>query len=236
MRLFVLAGLALAIAPASSDAKCAFWGLTPKVVSGDIELPADGGIVVALDPTMDGKLDPGDGVVQPTWKLRVGKTRVAPVIEVLAPGLAVYRAPAGTAGAFQLDNGTDVVGKARAGTAKRDKLAAPVVKTIIYEGTVGGRRPSANITLTFDGGIPTGAVAIVIADAKGTPRSFGTIERGKDVIGFSRERCMAMPNGTVESKPGDKVVVYWIDEAGRRSDATKPIAVGGKVQTLQGGE
>jgi hypothetical protein len=37
-----------------------------------------------------------------------------------------------------------------------------------------------------------------------------------------------VPNDTVESKPGDKVTLFWVDAAGRMSPASKAITVTGK--------
>lgn len=217
-----------ALAP-TADAKCAFWGLTPKVLAGagDAPIAKDGGILVAALPSQEGGLDKGDAA-QPPWKFRGRGGLVAATVEAIAPGLAVFRPGAG--GTLDLeDDKHALVGKAHVDAAAPAKLAAPKVKTVTYAGERDGRRPWGQLTVELDGAIPAGAVAIVAADASGKARSWGRITAGQPLLAFETRRCRALPNGTVESSPGDKVTLFWVDASGRKSDLSKPIVVGGKV-------
>ncbi|MCW5803645.1 MAG: hypothetical protein KIT31_14780 [Deltaproteobacteria bacterium] len=212
-----------------ADAKCAYWGLLPSVLAGpgDAPIAKDGGILVAAVPSERGTLDKGDAA-QPPWKFRGRGGLVAATVEALAPGLAVFRPGAG--GTLDLeDDKHALVGKAHVDAAATARLGAPKVKTVTYTGESGGRRAWARVTVELDGAIPTGAVAIVAADASGKARSWGRIAAGEPLVAFESRTCQALPNGTAASRPGDKVTLFWVDASGRKSDLSRPIVVGGKV-------
>jgi hypothetical protein len=68
----------------------------------------------------------------------------------------------------------------------------------------------------------------VIADAKGKARSWRRVKAGEaSVLGYSLTRCRVLANGTVESKPGDKITAFWVDASGRPSKHSRPIAIAG---------
>lgn len=229
MRSAALVVLALAIAPSASDAKCAFYTLEPKILNSGVELASDGGLIVAAEPHQGGTSAEGDVAMQKDWRVRTATYKIAPTIDLLAPGLAVYHPPVKESRFELVDDKGTVLGKAKLATTARAKLAPPKLKAVAHEGTSVGRRPWARVTVTLDGDAPAGAIAIVLADSKGTPRSWGKIQKGEPLYAYSRNRCEVISNGTVESMPGDKVVAFWVDETGRRSDASAVITVGGTV-------
>ena len=212
------------ISPGMAEAKCAMSHLRPQVLT--TQASAGGGIVVATEQVPYDVKDEGDAV-QPTWKLQIGGATSVPKIDVIAPGLAVYRLPAAAGDATLLD-GTTVIAKVTTIRTQPVQLVAPKVKGVRHEKTV-GRRSSAYTIVALDGAVPAGVVAMVLADTKGKARSFGLVEAGaKEITVYAHGRCGVVPNDSVESKPGDKVTLFWVDASGRVSPATKAVTVTGK--------
>ncbi len=211
----------LALAPYAA-ADCALMGITPKVLTKpDAVLASDGGIVVGAIPEDRGKLEDGDIAVQPTWRFVVQRGTITPAIESLAPGLAVYRT---SADAFQLKNDkAETLSSVTRTADKRAMLTAPKVKSIKYDAPI-SRRSIVRIEVTLDGTAPAGVIALVLADAKGKPKSWGPTD-GAVYYPYSQRDCFALPNGTVPSKKGDKVTLFWVDEHGRKSAFTKPMTI-----------
>lgn len=217
-----LALLLVLLVPAAADADCAMMGLQPKILTTpDAVLAADGGIVVGAEAVVQGgSLADGDVAVQPAWRFVVPKGTLAPQIDVLAPGLAVYRA------SYELLELVDGDGKALAKakrSMKRDKLPAPKVKSIKWDAPM-SRRQIQRVEVTLDGPPPAGAIALVLADAKGKSKSWGTVA-GTVFYPYLSRDCLTLPNGTVPSKKGDKVTLVWIDDSGRKSAFTKPLVI-----------
>ena len=212
----------LVVIPASANADCGMMGLLPKVLSApDVALAADGGIVVGAVSEDRGPLEDGDIAVQKTWKFTVPRGTITPSIDSLAPGLAVYKT---SADAFTLENDKgDVLAKATRTDDKRAKLAAPKVKTIKYDAPM-SKRSIVRIEVTVDGGAPAGAIALVLADAKGKPKSWGPVS-GAVFYPYLQRDCLTLPNGTLPSKKGDQVTLFWVDESGRKSTFTKPMTI-----------
>ncbi len=220
----------LALASSPVDAKCAMRHLRPKVVTTGT-IVAGGGFVVATDQVPYDVTDEGDAM-QPTWKLEAGGAQSAPAIDTLAPGLVVYRVP--MAGDVALVAGKTVLGRVTATKSNPATLAAPKVKGIRHDKML-GRRASAYTKVTLDAAPPAGAIAMVLTDAKGTARSFGLVEGpGTEVTVYEHSRCGVVPNDTIESKSGDKVKVFWVDQSGRVSPASKVLTVAGKTNDTGG--
>jgi hypothetical protein len=204
----------LAIAP-SADAKCARQGLTVEV------LPDASGGAIVMHSTTHVESKWGKDVT--TWTLRVDGDNVEPVIEVLAPGLSVYRLPRG-AKVGELVDGTTTLAKVTAVTAK--PLPAPKVKAVQHQLPVHrGKRGSTRTTVAITGSVPTDAVAIVITDAKGTPLSYGQITAGEPLEPYFHQRCGVLPNGTIEPTVGVAVRLFWVDKYGQASAKSAAIKV-----------
>jgi hypothetical protein len=216
----VLVGLALLL-PLDARADCAMLGLVPKVLTKpDATLAPDGGVVVGAVSQDRGPLDSGDIAMQPRWTFVVPMGTITPAIESLAPGLAVYKTSADN---VELRDETGaVLAKATHGAAV-DKLAAPKVKSIKYDAPM-SKRSIQRIEVMLDGAAPPGVIALVLADAKGTAKSWGPVA-GSVFYPYLRRDCLALPNGTVPSGKGDKVTLFWVDEHGRKSAFTKPMMI-----------
>ncbi len=212
----------LVLVPTTAGADCAMTGLVAKVLTQpDAVLAADGGIVVGAATEMRAPLDDGDVAVHADWQFVVPKGTITPQIESLAPGLAVYRASVDT---LELKTATgDALVKATRSGDKREKLAAPKIKSIKYDAPV-SRRSIQRVEVTLDGAAPTGAIALVLADAKGKAKSWGPVA-GAVLYPYLQRDCLALPNGTLPSAKGDKVTLFWVDESGRKSAATKPVVI-----------
>ena len=230
MRAALLAAVvAVTSAPHVVAADCAFVGLSPKVITpAGTVVPGDGGIVVAAMPDSQGRLDPGDPAVR-SWKIRIGSDTVKPPVDVIAPGLAVYRVAA--ANVFQVELVTDkgeVVATVKPSRTTGDALAAPSIKRAWFERT-GSRHGAQQVAVELGGARPAHVVALVLADAKGTPKSWTTIAdttaAGSPLFPYQARDCQALPNGTTPTKSGDTVTAFWVDAGGRRSPVSKPIVV-----------
>jgi hypothetical protein len=224
----MLRALAIAaiLVPATAHADCAMWGLAPKVLTpANGVVASDGGIVVAAVAESRGDLAPGDAAVQTGWRLRVGGSLVKPPIDKLAPGLAVYRAAVANSYKLELeDEKHAVVATVRPARDGGDALAAPKLRRVWFD-KLTGKRGGTRVGVELDGGTPAHAIALVLADAQGTPRSWALVDGSPTLYPYVTGDCRALPNGTIPSKPGDKVTLYWIDDAGRKSPASKPIEI-----------
>lgn len=218
MKLALLASLLLLSSKA--DADCALSGLVAKpVTTTGQSIPRDGGIVIAAVHDRSGTLDPGDAALKHTFKLAGGTT------ESLAPGLAVIRVA--KSGDLLDHQGKPVL----AVTTSKPllPLPAPMVKLVEHEAR-NHRRGVEHVYVTIDN-LSSAALAVVLEDAKGSPRSWGLVNgQPTRVAAYSQHDCMALPNGTLQSKLGDTVVVRYVDSYGRLSPRSKPIKiVGAKV-------
>lgn len=218
MKLVVLA-VALVSAARSADAKCAEQHLVPQV---EKDAP-NGAIVMTSSAPWD-----ADRVDASAWKVRANGTEVAPVIVTLAPGLVVYRLPAGTTTGELVDGKTTLATLGVLST-KVAKLPAPAVKAVQHWNNNDKRR-STKTTVTLVGEPPADAVAIVIADAKGKAMSFGKAQAfgrtaGQPLEVFSHSYCSLVPDGTVEPTVGARVTLFWVDKYGQVSAKSAPIKI-----------
>jgi hypothetical protein len=231
MHRWAFAAVFAAATPLSAEVAagdCASSGLGPRVLNAKTAAIVDGegGLVVgALD--MGGtKLESGDVSVQKTWQFNLRGKKATPKIETLAPGLSVYHVPPLDAPVELVDDKGAVLGALGKGI-KVPRMEAPKVKGIAHESGT-GRRYHVQVGVTLDGVAPAGVVALVLADASGKPRSWTKVDpKARTLYPFSVHSCVIVPSGTVPSTAGDRIVLYWIDAAGRKSEATKVLTIRG---------
>lgn len=223
MKLALLATLTLSLAGSRADADCAMIGLTAKPVTApNTAIPLDGGIVIAAVPEMRGELEAGDAAEKHPFSF---KAVAHPLMRKLAPGLIAIGIPP------RNDELLDASGKSvlafKLNKATVEVGAAPAVKAIEFEKFM-GRRSSEQVFVTIDG-LPADTIAIVLADAKGTPKSWGLVKdpgnTGGRYIAFRSRDCLSLPNGTKPTKGGDQVTVMLVDALGRLTPASKPMTV-----------
>ncbi|MEO8704762.1 MAG: hypothetical protein ABI867_32195 [Kofleriaceae bacterium] len=208
---------------------CPPFGLRSEVILPSAEVSSDGGIVVGELPAMDANGGTGKppSPDRSGWKLRADGKAAAAKADVIAPGLVVYRPPAGAKTFELLDGSTKPAGKAKLVVTAPALLDAPRVKTVI-SGQTRDKHVSTFVNVVLDGKAPKGAIALVVAEAKGAPRSWGRVFEQLDTITVysTSGGCVTLfPDGTVISQPGDRVVAFWVDATGRRSPTTPPLIV-----------
>lgn len=224
----LLAASAVAFAPAAS-AKCAMAHLKYQTVTAAPIGPGGGILVATVEAPYDDRSADADADNRPAWSIEADGKVAAATYEALAPGLFVYALPAGATSA-KLYDGKLVRASVTTTKDKAATLPAPkLVKANLDKAL--GRRPYAITTVTLDAKPPAGAVALVLADSKGTARSFGLVETGatNEIVVYRHTRCGVVPNDTVEAARGDKVLVFWVDGGGRRSASSNVVSVGGKA-------
>lgn len=169
-------------------------------------------------------LPTGDPAVQTGWRVRTVAGIETPSLATLAPGLVVYRSAA-RSGRIELENDQgESLAWVRATRRKQPALAAPDVtsaEVVFAGGTV-------HIGVELATKAPKEAIALVLADSKGTPRSWSLARPGWTTQNaYAQNRCAVVPNGSVLSQAGEKVRFFWVDRAGRVSRASQLIALGG---------
>ncbi len=216
----------LASIPSAADAYCkSVTGLAPSIASpSGFDLPPDGGIVVGAFGA-DVPLPTGDPAVQSGWRIRTDAGPETPRMVTLAPGLVAYRSAA-RSGRIELENDQgESLAWVSATRRKQPMLAAP--DPTAAEVVFGGGTVRIGVELATKA--PKEAIALVLADSKGTPRSWSLVQRGStQQHAYAQNRCQVVPNGSVLSQAGEQVTLFWVDNAGRVSRASKPIPLGGK--------
>lgn len=228
LRFALLASLPLFAYAPNASADCAAFGLLAKPITPPgTAVPGDGGILVAAVPDPGGKLDPGDAALKAPWLFKGVATNA--LWRSLAPGLATLVVHEKATEVVDL-KGKSVL-KVKHTKEKLPLLGAPKVNAVTFVSRP-SRRNNVSVMVSVDE-LPGDAVAIVLSDAKGKPKSWGLIESKApgtpklpiELRVFFSGECTALPNGTVPSKTGDSVIVQFVDQVGRLSAATKPITI-----------
>ncbi len=200
-----------------ASADCAMVGLAPMVLS-PTNSTITAGVVVGSIGVQGATLEKGDVAVQQGWKLKRGK----PTIKTIAPGLAIYSAPADDE---LFDAGGKSLYKFRVSTTK-PTLAAPTVTRATHSGKRNGYHEPERVKLELASPLPTTVVAVILHDAKGTPRSWHTTSAGaKEIYGFYQMDCTPLPNGTVMSAVGDSIKISYVDASGAVSPPSAAITI-----------
>lgn len=222
-------------------AKCARVMLVPQVLThaGDT-VPATGGVLVGYGETTDDLGDQYEGhdpARNDDWVLAVGKRKLRPRIEQLAPGLAVYRPGAVRGARLATLTLRDRKGKALASLSLAPRgasapLPAPAVTAVTSTSSKGFRgRLEQTVTAQLGGAIPAGAAALIAYEVDGatvTPLSWGRVAVGSTgavVVYDTPGRCSGLPDGMTAPAPGDTVVFAWVDQFGGLSPRSASIKV-----------
>lgn len=213
--------LAALLTPVPASALCAAPSMQPVVMTETSE----GSIVVKTEAGYASQRKERGEAVQPTWRIKTTSGSVKPVMVELAPGLVSYQLP-DKVEAGELVDGTKVLGKLTRAKGSIAKLAAPAPTKITYKETPNRRGSIVDVAAQF-GAIPADAIALIVVDAATKkPRSYGLVTAGSLAIQvYFQGRCIALPNGTVPTVAGDKVIVRWVDKTGVVSADSKPIVV-----------
>ncbi|CAN5752675.1 hypothetical protein BH11MYX2_BH11MYX2_19100 [soil metagenome] len=216
MKLAAIVFASLVALSGRADAKCA----RPNMVAAFAATTAQGGVIVETTNQW-GSDAPG----LTTLKFTVdGKKRDFEKVEV-APGLVVYRLPAGAKSGV-IDGGKAGKATVKALDAKKPALAAQKIKSITFVESRSGRGTNRNTTVMLDGTAPADAVALVVMDAKGRPLSWGPAkpEEGAPLLVYEQSRCGAVPDGTLVPSEGS-VKLFWVDKYGRQSEYSASVTI-----------
>jgi hypothetical protein len=228
MRLAI--ALVVALATPAVAGPCAISGLVATPVTLiDTTIEDGGGIIVAAMPGPYSQRKPGDDVLRPpSWRLRAGKALVSPTIDVVAPGLAVYRLPAGD-GAVSLVDGTQtIVTVRRSADRGASVLPAPMPTSVEVEHTTGFRgSQNERVLVHLIAPAPRGAVVMIAYGADGKVRSWGPLQQdAREVVVYtSAGRCQTPQPEIVASQVGDRITVAWLDLSGRLSARSGEVEV-----------
>lgn len=221
MRILV-AFVVSAVGSTAMAGPCPIYPLGPSVSTvASAEIPPGGGVRVSLSELREagtsGELE------QKSWRFVEGGKSIAPVIRILAPGLAVYEPPAGTTPIKLVDGKRDLVVVRRVASAPT--LAAPAVTSIVHTDSpgTGPRSSSSDVQVLLTGDRPDGAVAIILYVTDGKTdtaatwsTAFGyTGPRGAIEVYRSPDRCRTQIPGLRETPAGTRVKVAWVDVGGR---------------------
>jgi hypothetical protein len=232
---------AVAIASPAVAMPCPVSGLEAKVMTpADAVIEDGGGIIVRAvtganyDPKSHDVLHPA------SWRLVDGRARDAIgaraseragglIVEVVAPGLAVYRVPAGSGAVSLVDGDRTLVTVQRSPDRDASLLPAPMPVWIGWSQdrhAFRGMR-AVRIFARLIGPAPRGAVAMVAFGADGKARSWGDVSaNATDVVVFaSPGPCQFPAEGVVESRPGEQITVAWLDASGRLSARSAPVEI-----------
>lgn len=236
MRALIVA-VALASTGSASAGPCAIHPLAahPMTANGT-ELPPGGGVLVALGDVADWNAVSQPDLTKTSWKFVDGTKSTAPVIKLLAPGLAVFEPPAG-ASSIKLVDGTRIVATHPRTTTAKPLLPAPVITAIDHvtsAAPMGPRQaPRNTVTAQLTGDRPDGAVAIILF-AAGTPASWTSAfsysgPKGPLELWHTAGRCETAIPGLVATQPGTKVTAAWVDASGRLGARSKELVVGSRI-------
>jgi hypothetical protein len=215
MRFALLALVLLSSKTAASD--CAMVEFYPNLLTPAATNVGDNGGVVVAQLAFANR----PKTAATTWRFRGAKT--TPKITSIAPGLDVY-VPA-TTGKLELSDGDGKALLAVSASGKRSELPAPAIGAIKFHESR-GRHSSAQTVAELTGDPPDGAVALVVFDKAGKPRSFGTVIRNaKQVTVYSHSDCGGPFKGTIVSRTGEEVKVAWLDAGGVLSKQSSVIKV-----------
>lgn len=209
----------------------------------DAVIEDGGGVIVALQsnfgqnvtgeeiPNTDPAITSPNLVVRSTWRFRDGAKLVAPSIDKIAPGLAVYRLPTSSASAYVLETGAhkSMVAVRRSPDRDASKLGPPIVSGGNLTTTEGGRRFSSAtfVSIHLPSLPPRGASLMIAYGADNVARSFGrVVGNSKDVtVWISGGGCTFPIPGEIATAVGDTITVAWLDESGRLSARSVPIEI-----------
>ena len=165
----------------------------------------------------------------PDWRVRVLNKVVRPDVVTLAPGLAIYHPPPMPGDEIVIEDAQHQL-RARATRAFTvdPLLAAPQVASIT---TTGG--DYALVVAKLASAAPKGARAVIVSKLDGdrvTPLAWTFVWEAADSLQVFRHPggCSEYVTSWIEPKRGDRVVLAWVDDTGRVSEASSPIVIGEK--------
>ena len=202
---------------AEARAEVCFGGpMSPRpVIRAQGRVSGSGGIIVVGD-----KL--------PDWRFRALNEVVRADVEVLAPGLAIYHPPPLPGDDVVLeDDQHRLIARATRAFAIEPPPAPPVVSKVVSQTSYGSY---TFVTATFAGSVPKTARAVIISRVEGerlVPLSWALLfgETTDLIVWHSPRGCNQTISGWIQPRRKDRVVLTWVDDAGRVSEPSKPLVI-----------
>ena len=215
----ILLGLLLATS-AHAEVMCISGPMQPQVIAGRrAQVAGSGGVIVAA------------GEKLPDWRFRDLNKVVRPRVTALAPGLAIYHPPPLPGTDVVLEDGNhSVIARIVRALTIEEPAGAPRVKAITATTVAGGRR-AALAELAEKA--PEHAVAIIVSRVERdhlVPLTWAQVSGNQPpsvLVWHTPYSCEATIPASIEPKVGERVVLTWIDDAGRVSEPSKSIVIAG---------
>jgi hypothetical protein len=217
IRALVLITVLGALAPIAEAKRACFSGpMRAQIIAlPRAKIAGSGGVIVA------------SGSKLPDWRFRDLNRIVRPHVVKIAPGLAIYHPPplAGIEIVLENENHGALLRTERA-LGIEATAAPPRVRSITK---------SARAVLTdLEDKVPARAIILFASRISGdglVPLTWVSVVAGQSVgidLWHSPGSCEHTIEGWLEPKLGDKIVLQWVDAAGRISEPSTPITVAAK--------
>jgi hypothetical protein len=215
-----LALLAVLAAPVYAERVCFSGPLPPTAIGGPRNVIAGSGGVIVGAETM------------PDWRFRDVNRVVRPQVVVVAPGLAIYHPPPTAGVDVVLENTNhDAVATRKRELSIEEPPPAPVVESIVV---TGGLKTRKTVVGRFKQ-IPKNAVVAIVSrierDDRVVPIVWAQVGGQPNNIelwrAYQQYSCDQTITKWVEPAVDDRVVITWVDDAGRLSEPSKPIVISG---------
>lgn len=219
MRILVALAVIALSTPAHAERMCISGPMRAQAInSPENEVAGTGGVIVA------------SGEAMPDWRFKDMNRRVRPEVVIVAPGLAIYHPPP-LPGRDVVLLSDDTAMAVRTRAFKIDPPSGPPVVESIKMSALGSERRQVVATLVE--GAPTRAVVVIVSRVerdKLVPLAWTQVMRnGPRTIQLWHTpfTCEQTIPTAIEPRVGERVVLTWIDGAGRISEPSKPIVISG---------
>lgn len=205
------------LVPTPAGARCARAELAPNLLTTrDTHIPADGGVLVGYQASMNDLESTGPDPSDVKWKASTKLVRTQ-----LAPGLSVYKFDAKKLafgkGSFTHDGKTAAI------------AVAPKPSKVVVKSAQEVRWSTTTATLTLESAAPPEAVAVIVYDEAKKPIMYAGLADTHDkdlslVVYESGGHCgVPKPPEAGSIAAGSKIAFAYVDAFGRISPQSKSI-------------
>lgn len=203
-----------------ADAKraCFTGPMRMQIVAGpNGKIAGSGGVIVASGTTL------------PDWRFRDLNRVVRPRVVMIAPGLAIYHPPPLAGVDVVLENEAhDVIDRTERALTIDPTAAAPRIRSITKVTNAATQRA---VMTNLAEPIPEHTLIVIASRVAGdtlVPLTWVRVSKG-ELAGLLLWRtpggCEQTIESAVEPKLGDKIVLQWVDDAGRISEPSEPSVI-----------
>lgn len=217
IRVIVVAGVIAALAPAAEARRVCFRGpMRPQVLNPSVEIAGSGGLIV------------GTGAKFPDWRFRDLNRIVRAHVVKVAPGLAIYHPPPLAGISVVLENESHGILARTERALTVDPVAkAPRVRALFAMAPAANRPP---VLAELESPIPAHTLLVIASRRVGdalVPLTWSRVSAGQSTLTVWRSPggCEETIPDSVQPLVGDKIVLQWVDDAGRISEPSAPIRI-----------